>query len=373
VDDQSDLVILVNTMVLIIFHIWLLLAITTTLGSPKLAYYEDRSLNTVEGGEGPGLVHTQLLIRPGERCGKRLYFLVMVHSAPHNFRERELIRETWGSVSYLQGWQVRVVFLLGLAGEDRSEERTQFQAGNSLKSRSLHSEDFVKDNPRASQFHRNESVNKLVMLESSLHGDIIQGNFTDSFQNLTTKHIMGYRWVEEHCPTPRFVLKADDDVFVEMFHLFNFVSAAFGSKPGPSLVCDVIPAGTSPHKTLKLGSRLRSKLFSRFYPKSCSGSAYLITPSLISRFLKATEQIPALWIDDVYMTGLVRERLGVSPFYLNLRYTYEQARARKWIGSKKRTPLPFIFVVSNHEDSDWPGLVRSLWRKSEDIQLDYQL
>ena len=39
----------------------------------------------------------------------------------------------------------------------------------------------------------------------------------------------------------RFVLKTDDDVFVEIFHLFNFVSAVYGFSPGPSLVrCHLI-------------------------------------------------------------------------------------------------------------------------------------
>ena len=57
--------------------------------------------------------------------------------------------------------------------------------------------------------------------------------------------------------------------------------------------------------------------------------------------------MPTLWIDDVYMTGLVREYLRVSPFYLNLRYTYELGRPTKWLHSKKKKPLPFIFVVSD--------------------------
>ena len=38
----------------------------------------------------------------------------------------------------------------------------------------------------------------------------------------------------------RFVLKTDDDVFVEIFHLFNFVSAVYGFSPGPSLVRSLI-------------------------------------------------------------------------------------------------------------------------------------
>ena len=70
-------------------------------------------------------------------------------------------------------------------------------------------------------------------------------------------------------------------------------------------------------------------IITRFYPKYCSGAAYLITPSLVSSFLRASGSVPALWRDDVYMTGLVRDSLGVAPFYLNLRYTYEQVGRRQ--------------------------------------------
>ena len=86
--------------------------------------------------------------------------------------------------------------------------------------------------------------------------------------------------------------------------------------------------------------------------------------------------MPALWVDDVYMTGMVREYLGVSPFYLNLRYTYELGRPTKWLYSKKKKPLPFIFVVPDLSSSStirspsrsWADLARSLWSKSEQIQ-----
>ena len=82
----------------------------------------------------------------------------------------------------------------------------------------------------------------------------------------------------------------------------------------------------------------------------CSGAAYLITPSLIPKFLTATREVSPISLDDVYMTGLVREYLGISPFYLNQRYTYELDRPISWLVSKKTQPLPFIFVVSNSKD-----------------------
>ena len=83
-----------------------------------------------------------------------------------------------------------------------------------------------------------------------MYNDILQGNFDDSPLNQTSKHIMGYRWILEECDAkPTFVLKTEDNVFVEMHHLLNFLTAVYGDHPSPSIVCDVIPAGTSPHKT----------------------------------------------------------------------------------------------------------------------------
>merc|ERR1712121_103973 len=109
---------------------------------------------------------------------------------------------------------------------------------------------------------------------------------------------MGYKWVVEHCKRflPTFVMKTDDKVFVEVFHLFNFVSAIYGSDPGPSLICDVVPAGASGHskddrsldrwkRGWQRGAKQQEQdlrpLPHKFYPKYCSGSAYLITPDLM--------------------------------------------------------------------------------------------
>jgi len=342
-----------------------------------------RTLNSVSLENSRHVRTTQLLdlkdfqfvLSPRSTCGDKLYFLVLVHSKPDNFKERELIRQTWGSVHKVQGWDVRTVFLLGEYTQSKVQARRgDLLSQNSLKSRSLHEDAFFKSDPLDSEVYKADSTDKLVKLESDLYNDIIQGNFADTPRNLTYKHVMGYKWVEEHCfHPPKFVLKSDDDVFIEMYHLFNFVSAVYGTHPGPSLVCDVIPAGTAPHRTGNKAVAGEREFFNKkMHPKYCSGAAYLITPSLMSRFLKATEEVPALWIDDVYMTGMVREYLGVSPFYLNLRYTYELGRPNKWLHSKKKKPLPFIFVVpdtsSSSSSRSWSELVRSLWSKSEQIQ-----
>jgi len=312
-------------------------------------------------------------------CTEKLYLLALIHSKPENFKERELIRQTWGSVGTFNGMDVKIVFLMGQYSQPvprslkwhKHKSHKTSDNENSIKSRSLNRNGFFKSNKFESDRYKTEAVDSLVKLESSLHNDIIQGNFDDVSRNLTYKHVMGYKWVTEECHhQPTFVLKADDNVFVEMYHLMNFLTAVYGNHPDPSIVCDVIPAGTAPHKP-EQSEILKQMKSSKedLYPKYCSGAAYLITPSLIPSFLKATRDVPPIPLDDIYMMGMVREYLGISPFYLNLRYTYELSRPYKWLKRKNFQPLPFLFVVSDSKDKrNWSEAVKKLWEKSKRIQ-----
>lgn len=67
------------------------------------------------------------------------------------------------------------------------------------------------------------TVQQRIEEENYLHHDIVQGNFLDSYRNLTYKHVMGLKWVTYFCRQARFVFKADDDIFVDIFQLTSFL------------------------------------------------------------------------------------------------------------------------------------------------------
>jgi len=57
--------------------------------------------------------------------------------------------------------------------------------------------------------------------EQIRHEDIVQADFIDSYHNLSLSHLSMYNWVVTHCktkgsPMPRWVLKADDDFFLNI-------------------------------------------------------------------------------------------------------------------------------------------------------------
>lgn len=83
--------------------------------------------------------------------------VIMIHSSRSNFDERYAIRSTWGSIKSYKQWHFRLIFLLGI---------------DAVSDPLSYIETRLKD-------------------ESKQHGDLIMGNFVDSYRNLTYKHLMG--------------------------------------------------------------------------------------------------------------------------------------------------------------------------------------
>lgn len=79
----------------------------------------------------------------------------MVHTARSHFQHRYAIRNTWGSIKVIRNWHLHLIFLLGVDPESSTEFEAQLSN------------------------------------ENQEHGDMIMGNFIDSYNNLTYKHLLG--------------------------------------------------------------------------------------------------------------------------------------------------------------------------------------
>ena len=132
-----------------------------------------------------------------------LILLVVVLSAMKNFRERQAIRESWASDSNAN---TKVVFLLGHIGNDTSPLQVN------------------------------------VSKESDEFDDIIQEDFIDTYANLTVKSLMLLKWYTQHCHTVPYVLKTDDDMYINLKNLFRVVE----TNKKPNLLLGTLICGATP-------------------------------------------------------------------------------------------------------------------------------
>lgn len=242
------------------------------------------------------------LINPSRACdGVHVFLLVYVHSAPGHYRRRAVIRQTWGNRANVADVAVRVVFLLGRPDRTSTEDA--------------------------------------LRMEADLYGDVIQEDFVDSYRNLTYKAIMALKWVSLHCMHARFVLKTDDDVFVNMFVLVRHLrqlEATDGRPVRGLLQCMV-------WRRMKVVRDPKSKWYisreeyrPNFFPTYCSGLAFLLSTDVIVSMYNASLSMPFFWVDDFYVTGLLAARIGVKHRSLSGAYSVRANYFRQEFTDKEK-------------------------------------
>ncbi|XP_054718029.1 beta-1,3-galactosyltransferase 5-like [Uloborus diversus] len=260
-----------------------------------------------------------------KRCDgeKDVFLMVFVHSAPTNFRKRQVIRETWGSESNLIHDPMRVVFLLGTVADSEVQHRIQE--------------------------------------ENEIYHDIVQGTFEDSYRNLTYKHVMGLKWVTYFCRQARFVFKSDDDIFVDIFQLTSFLKDTFGQTGGVAnlIMCYLVH---SPHVKRSQRSKWRVSFREypfRKYPTYCSGWGVLMSPDVVFKLYLLSSKVPYFWIDDVHITGTLASRLGISHVDFSDKLDLTSVNMDKWLNSEHLV-RPFLF---GYPDSD-AETIFALWNRT---------
>lgn len=214
-----------------------------------------------------------------EACNKDTYMVVLVHSL-HSYRDRrDAIRSTWGEAARNGTWplhgslagpiNVRVVFIFGQHTDARLEASLE--------------------------------------QESQISGDIVQGDFIESYTNMTLKSLLGLKWVLEFCPSVRYLFKCDDDMFVNVAAILNLLRTS----PMTWSIMGPLNRGSKVYRRGKWGLTKKQYPF-YYYPPYESGSGYAISADLIHPLLETSDYVPWIFIDDVYITGILGKILGVG-------------------------------------------------------------
>lgn len=248
--------------------------------------------------------------RPSARpCEMRPFILLMINSKPSHIKRRMGIRKTWGN-----GTEVNA------KANHPHAWRTIFVIGNS----------------------NDAKLNQQTEQESMQYGDMILGNFIDNMQNLTEKSIMSMAWANRFCK-PIYMYKGDDDVFVNLNLLYNFMQTQarsnrltrfwIGRVDGSTLARRVVRKKN--HKYYVSEKDYPQKLFPRF----CSGFAYIMSGDVITAFLNQVPKTKKLkTVDDAYI-AILGKKAGLVPrndirFHLFIepkpkhRYTVHELRRR---------------------------------------------
>lgn len=195
--------------------------------------------------------------------------VMMVHSAANHFKTRTTIRQTWGSVT--RRTDVALAFVLGMP--------------------------------------TNPVHQPLVLQEDRLYGDIVQGDFLDTYHNLTLKSISMIRWVHDRCRSAMFVLKIDDDCFLNPYGFLEYLD----SKNHTAAIYGKVYHNAQPFREIGSKWYMPKDQYTKFrYPTFVMGPSYVVSQAAVPLLHSAIETTKPIVLEDVYLNGLCAEKVGIS-------------------------------------------------------------
>lgn len=212
-----------------------------------------------------------------------LEWLILVKSSPEARNRRRMLRDTWADIKLFRKELFRVVFALG--------ETTD------------------------------EAVRQALKAEFETHGDIVQGDFLDSEKNASLKMLMGLKWATDRCPKARYIVKANDNTFMNIFEMMRLMDS--NRDRGRALICPLWKDNTMPilrdPSECGLWCVKDDELPGRkYFPQYCAGMGVVMAREVAVDLCEAAKATPLFWIDDVYITGLVTQRVKQEIHYVDV-------------------------------------------------------
>ncbi|XP_041050406.1 beta-1,3-galactosyltransferase 9 [Carcharodon carcharias] len=209
-------------------------------------------------------------------CGNAdLFLLAVVSSNAENLTQREIIRKTWANMSQVQGYGLLTLFAIGIPQTQATQEE----------------------------------INK----EYENHRDIIQGTFSDSTNNVVLKTIMIMRWAVTFCSKALFILKSDEEAFVNYRSLVEYLLSL--KKHAEDLYIGRVYHQVMPIRDPLSKYYVPVSLYSRkYYPDFCSTTAYVISQDVARKVFVVSMAMETSMPEDIYV-GICAQKAGVVPIH----------------------------------------------------------
>ncbi|XP_077485145.1 beta-1,3-galactosyltransferase 1-like [Amblyomma americanum] len=201
------------------------------------------------------------------------------------------------------GVPVDLFVVFSTAGYSKARSVIRRTWGRDVRTSSGHRLIFIFGKPITTQLQND------IAFESLQLGDITQGDFKDSYRNLTLKTIMMLRWAMLHCPQARFVVKIDDDSFP---NLGSFYRAMHGQAE-ETIYGQVMHGYVAEHSPDHRWYIPYEQFSGDVIPDFIVGGIYVIGGRVVELLYRARGQVKPFRLEDMYptrmCTGVSRTRL----------------------------------------------------------------
>ena len=309
------------------------MALTKRKGAPAIVMTKGKTKKVIP-------IHNQLqlpiaILKQNTRlCHNSPYlqYIIYVHSAVGHFAKRRIIRQTWGNKNLFKNHRTAVVFIVGKP--------------------------------------KKPAVQRRLDKEFKTFGDLVQGDFMDSYQNMALKAALGFQFLSTRCSHVPYAIKADDDVVVDIFRVLDMVRK---HKHRTFIMCfhrkdrKILRSNKPQSKAPRWAVPDYMFPGQKTFPPHCAGLGYVLSTKVLVQMYELAKSTPYTHMDDVY-TGLLMNKLSNLQFIdVSGKFPYESWTGRPKYFAVNRRPKFLFTVYSRDVGILWQKMIKFLNEKDRKL------
>ncbi|XP_071098539.1 uncharacterized protein [Haliotis cracherodii] len=247
----------------------------------------------------PIMINQEGLCKSNTGRSQNLQLLMLISSAPGNYQARTTIRQTWGA-RCRESDSMKCLFVVGRASS-------------------------AEDNNK-------------ILLENDHHRDILQIGFKDSYSNLTYKTVSSLKWASKHCYNANYIMKTDDDMYVNT----ELIPVMLQAAPQRKFMGGSCWGTSNPNRDTSSKWFVSFKSFHKpKFPPMCSGTGYIMSIDVVRSMLFSSRNVPFFHLEDVYV-ALCLQKYGILPInimgFSNMFQEFDACHYRNGVMTSHQVP-----------------------------------
>ncbi|XP_077977503.1 beta-1,3-galactosyltransferase 1-like [Glandiceps talaboti] len=164
-------------------------------------------------------------------------------------------------------------------------------------------------------------------------------DFKEDYLNLTLKTLMGLKWAGTFCSSASFIMKTDDDVFVNYLSLVRKLS----SKPSIGTAFGLVMYHAPVNRNIKLKWYTPMDVYPlEKYPEYLQGASYVLSKDVAENVTRISPHIRYIDWEDVFV-GLCLQKLDV---HLTSDYRFDHQNHFNLLSTEdQHCPVHSIFTI----------------------------
>ena len=191
-------------------------------------------------------------------------------------------------------------------------------------------------------FEGTSAIDTKITGEAYSHKDILRVDCNETYRGILAKVLLTFEWIASLETQPRFIVKADDDVYIKVPDLARWLLGN-AVQPVKRLYAGFVHIGVRVVRVPNSPWYVSSEQYKNdYFPSYCAGPFYVLSRNVFLEVLNASKVTKMFLVEDAYI-GVLVNKIGAEPMSMGGKlFSWNRGTNHIVLAGKKRIPAGIV-------------------------------